>query len=139
MGRDDWGRTSHSSYRSLLIHIHFKMIAISRIATFLFFILSLGLLTCAAPTVAKTNELAVRSGNAAALLDVCIALEANLNAHLDACANIDVKSDAQVELIAKVVADIDVSAKAVADIGVCADVDVKVKAEIVARIAAIVT
>ncbi|KAG8729769.1 hypothetical protein FRC11_008048 [Ceratobasidium sp. 423] len=115
------------------------MIAFSRLASFLFFMLSLSFLTCAAPTSGKTQELAVRGGDCNTVLNALVDVEAKLKGHLDVCVNADVLADVNVNLIAKVVADINACVDVVAKVGVIANVDAKVKADIVARIAAIVT
>ncbi|CAE6452481.1 unnamed protein product [Rhizoctonia solani] len=117
------------------------MIAFSRLATFLFFVLSLSYFTCAAPTSGQTHELAVRGGDCGTVMNVLMALEAKLKGHYDVCDHADVLSNVQVDIIAKVVADIDTATKACVEVGAIAiaDVPVKVKADICTRIAAIVT
>ncbi|KDN35472.1 hypothetical protein RSAG8_11555, partial [Rhizoctonia solani AG-8 WAC10335] len=124
--------------RSFNTYIHFNMIGFNRLATFLFFVLSLGFLTCAAPTNGNTQGLAVRGGDVHALADVLVDLKVKLTGHLDVCVNADVLAEVDAKLVAPIVADIDVAAKAVVAIGAIADVDVNVKAEIAAHIAAIV-
>ncbi|CAE6535572.1 unnamed protein product [Rhizoctonia solani] len=114
------------------------MIAFTRLTTFLLFVLSLGFLACAAPTSDNTQALAVRSGDCNALVDALVDLEVKLKAHLDVCVNADVLADVNVNLVAKVVADVDVCTKAVLAIGAIADVDAKIKLDIIAHIAVIV-
>ncbi|CAE6456796.1 hypothetical protein RSOLAG22IIIB_10700 [Rhizoctonia solani] len=114
------------------------MLALSRLTTFLLFVLSLGFLTCAAPTTGKTQDLAVRGAGAEALVAVCVDVEAKLRAHLDVCTNVEVLADVDANLVVKIVADLEAAAQAVVAIGAIADVNAKIKADIVARIAVIV-
>ncbi|QRW26545.1 hypothetical protein RhiXN_12206 [Rhizoctonia solani] len=115
------------------------MIAFSRLTTLLLFVLSLGFLTCAAPTTGNGQALSVRGGDCANVVDALASLKTKLEVHLDACDLVKADTDVNVLIIAKVKADVEEATKAVAKIGVIADVDAKIKADIVARIAVIVS
>ncbi|CAE6487317.1 unnamed protein product [Rhizoctonia solani] len=115
------------------------MIAFSRLATFLVFVLSLGFLTCAAPTAGKSHDLAIRGGDCSTVVQALVDLEAKLKGHLDVCVNADVLANVEALLLTKVKKDIDVARNAVVAVGAIADVDGKVKLDIVAHIAAVIT
>ncbi|KAF8704739.1 hypothetical protein RHS03_05789, partial [Rhizoctonia solani] len=115
------------------------MIAFSRLTTLLLFVLSLGFLTCAAPTTGNAQALAVRGGDCANVVDALASLKTKLEVHLDACDLVKADTDVNVLIIAKVKADVEEATKAVTKIGVIADFDAKIKADIVARIAVIVS
>ncbi|KAL5637329.1 hypothetical protein ACGC1H_001091 [Rhizoctonia solani] len=113
------------------------MLAFSRLASFLLFVLSLSFLTCAAPTP-KSNELAVRGEGAgeAGVLVACIDLRTKVVAHADVIAKLDdlVKVKAVVEVVVKdlnVYADLVLKVKGV-------KVDANVQAEIAAHLVVIV-
>ncbi|CAE6473777.1 unnamed protein product [Rhizoctonia solani] len=114
------------------------MIGFTRLTTFLLFVLSLGFLTCAAPTSGNTQSLAVRGGGVDALVTVLVDVHTKLEAHLAVCANAEVLADVETQLVAKVAADLDVCTQAVVAIGAIADIDAKVKLDIAARVAVIV-
>ncbi|CUA77354.1 hypothetical protein RSOLAG22IIIB_06667 [Rhizoctonia solani] len=114
------------------------MLAFSRLTTFLLFVLSLGFLTCAAPTTGNTQNLAVRGGSCPDAVNALVVLETKLKGHLDVCANAEILADVDAKLIAVIKADINACVDAIVAIGVLTDVDAKVKADIVARIAIIV-
>ncbi|CAE6452463.1 unnamed protein product [Rhizoctonia solani] len=114
------------------------MIAFSRLTTFLLFVFSLGLLTCAAPTSAKIQDLSVRGDDVTVVVNALAALKPKMQNHLDACAGITAEADvyARVDLL---VADIKACTDIVVKVGANVHADAKIKAEIVAHIAAIVT
>ncbi|CAE7133128.1 unnamed protein product [Rhizoctonia solani] len=115
------------------------MLAFSRITSILFFVLSLSFLTCALPTSApQTNALAAR-GTGADLLKICVNLEADVKAKVDAIVIANVKVLADVEpVLLDIVALVDVAAKDVLALGANINVDVDVKAQVAVHIAAVI-
>ncbi|KAB5588782.1 transmembrane protein [Ceratobasidium theobromae] len=111
------------------------MLAFSRLTSILFFVLSLGLFTYALPTESKA--LAAR-GTGNDLLDLIVGLKAKVDVHIDAMATVDtvVKLTTHVDAL---VADVNACAKAVVAIGANIEIDAAVKADLVVKIAAIVT
>ncbi|KAG8729768.1 hypothetical protein FRC11_008047 [Ceratobasidium sp. 423] len=115
------------------------MIAFSRIAAFVLFVFSLGLLTCAAPTSAKTQDLSVRGGDVAVMANAFVDLEAKVKHYLDICVDLNAEVDVRAKIIEPLIVDIKACTDIIVKVGADIKVDAKVKADIVARIAAIVT
>ncbi|CUA77102.1 hypothetical protein RSOLAG22IIIB_12551 [Rhizoctonia solani] len=114
------------------------MLAFSRIASFLLFVLSLSFLTCAAPTAATPNALAVRSDDVGSVcLGAVVDLKAKLQEHLEACAHLSTVADAQVR-VGTISADINVAIDAVVALGADLNVSADIKAKIAAELALVI-
>ncbi|CCO35069.1 hypothetical protein BN14_09183 [Rhizoctonia solani AG-1 IB] len=114
------------------------MLVFTRLATILFFVLSLGFVVSALPTAASdSNELVARDGsndlktlviNLKADVDVCINTIAGLTASADVSAQIDV-------LVGK----INTCATAVLALGSNIDINASVQADVAVKVGAIIT
>ncbi|KAF8758876.1 hypothetical protein RHS01_02270 [Rhizoctonia solani] len=98
------------------------MIAFSRLATFVFLILSLSFLVCASPNADGKHELLGRGDSCNKINDMLVDLRAQLDYHLGTCTDDDIGK----------------TTNAIVAIGVIADVDAKIKTDIAAHIAAVV-
>ncbi|CAE6451129.1 unnamed protein product [Rhizoctonia solani] len=126
------------------------MLAFTRLAGFILFVLSLGLLTCSAPTPlmrglksGQLHSVAVRghqegAGNVKILLGAVVDLKAKVSARADAIADIQVDAlgEAQADINA-LVADIELCATTVAALK-SLNVDARLKASIAAHVLVII-
>ncbi|EUC54805.1 transmembrane protein, putative [Rhizoctonia solani AG-3 Rhs1AP] len=113
------------------------MLAFTRLTSILLFVLSLGFLVSALPTAVDSKALAARH-ESTALVGLIADLEVNVKAHATAILSVN----ALVDVVAKVdllVADVTACAHAVLAIGANIDIDASVKADIVVKVAAIIT
>ncbi|CAE6451141.1 unnamed protein product [Rhizoctonia solani] len=114
------------------------MLAFSRLTSVLLFVLSLSFLTCAAPTIGKSQELAVRGDDAGVtVLNLLVGLKADLEVEANACAAVTtlVEAEAHLDVITKRVK---VVADACVKIGANAVVSGDIKAKIAAELALII-
>ncbi|KAF8710186.1 hypothetical protein RHS03_01686, partial [Rhizoctonia solani] len=114
------------------------MIAFSRLATFVFLILSISFLVCASPNADGKHELLGRGDSCNKVNDMLVDLRAQLDYHLGTCTDDDVLANIEVHLTGPVMAKIGKTTNAIVAIGVIADVDAKIKTDIAAHIAAVV-
>ncbi|CAE6397146.1 unnamed protein product [Rhizoctonia solani] len=118
------------------------MLAFSRLASILLFVLSLSFLACAAPTAAN-SALAVRGDDVGVMcLDTITNLRVKLDAHVEACVSLTTVEAAKVfvdVLVVDVQAAIDVIVKLSLNVLVSVEIKAKIAAELALVIRAIVT
>ncbi|QRV87127.1 hypothetical protein RhiJN_15145 [Ceratobasidium sp. AG-Ba] len=116
------------------------MHAFTRLTSFVLFILSLNFLVCALPTPANSGskDLAIRNVQADALVAACVQLKADVTVHAAVLAKVETLVDAKAA-VAVIVKDLNLAAKVFMDLGAGIELDDKVKVEVVACIAAVVS
>ncbi|QRV72211.1 hypothetical protein RhiJN_00225 [Ceratobasidium sp. AG-Ba] len=116
------------------------MHAFTRLTSFLLFILSLNFLACALPTPANSGskDLAIRNVQADALVAACVQLKADVTVHAAVLAKVETLVDAKAA-VAVIVKDLNLAAKVFMSLGAGLELDEKVKVEVVACIAAVIS
>ncbi|CAE6450297.1 unnamed protein product [Rhizoctonia solani] len=113
------------------------MHVLSRLTSFILFVLSMSIFTHALPSPGTSGALTTRDAKCDQLVDVVVALKANVDTCIAAIVKADVAADINLQLEA-IVRHVQATADTIVTVGAVADMDAIVKADVAAKVAAII-